>query len=77
MTATSLVIELDVIQRSYEVLVAEVEFPDEEAALAFTPPVWFGRDVTFTGEYQNKPAGSEANVRRSHFPIVCSGESAV
>ena len=34
-------------------MLAEVEFPDEEAALAFTPPVWFGRDVTFTGEYQN------------------------
>ena len=42
---TSLVIE--------GLMLAEVEFPDEEAALAFTPPVWFGRDVTFTGEYQN------------------------
>ena len=51
---TSLVIELDVFSGAYEgLMLAEVEFPDEEAALAFTPPVWFGRDVTFTGEYQN------------------------
>ena len=32
---------------------AEVEFPSEEAAHAFVPPEWFGREVTFTGEYQN------------------------
>jgi CYTH domain-containing protein len=38
----------------YEGLVlAEVEFEDEASALSFTPPSWFGRDVTFSGEYQN------------------------
>lgn len=51
---TSLTIELDVFSGTYEGLIlAEVEFPTEEAALSFTPPDWFGRDVTFTGEYQN------------------------
>lgn len=50
----SLTIELDVFSGIYEGLIlAEVEFPTEEDALAFTPPDWFGRDVTFTGEYQN------------------------
>ena len=34
-------------------MLAEVEFPDQESADAFVPPDWFGREVTFTGEYQN------------------------
>ncbi|MCI8661309.1 MAG: CYTH domain-containing protein [Lachnospiraceae bacterium] len=51
---TGLTIELDVFSGTYEGLIlAEVEFPTEEAALSFTPPDWFGQDVTFTGEYQN------------------------
>lgn len=51
---TSLTIELDIFERDYQGLIlAEVEFQTEEEALAFTPPAWFGRDVTFTGEYQN------------------------
>lgn len=51
---TSLTIELDVFEGIYEGLIlAEVEFPTEEEALAFVPPDWFSRDVTFTGEYQN------------------------
>ena len=51
---TGLTIELDVFTGVYEGLIlAEVEFPTKEAALAFVPPEWFGRDVTFSGEYQN------------------------
>ena len=47
-------IELDVFEGTYEGLIlAEVEFETEEEAYAFVPPDWFGRDVTFTGEYQN------------------------
>ncbi len=47
-------IELDVFEGNYQGLIlAEVEFESEEDALAFVPPKWFGRDVTFTGEYQN------------------------
>lgn len=31
----------------------EVEFPDEETANHFTPPKWFGEDVTFSSFYHN------------------------
>lgn len=49
-----LTIELDVFEGDLAPLVlAEVEFPDEEAANSFTPPEWFGEDVTFSGEYHN------------------------
>lgn len=50
----NLTIELDVFEGLFAGLfLAEVEFPDEEAANSFTPPDWFGREVTFSGEYQN------------------------
>lgn len=49
-----LTIELDVFEGKYQgLMLAEVEFSSEEEARAFVPPHWFGRDVTFTGEYQN------------------------
>ena len=49
-----LTIELDVFHQEYEgLLLAEVEFPDEASALSFTPPEWFGTDVTFSSEYHN------------------------
>ncbi len=54
LAGTGLTIELDQFSGDYEGLyLAEVEFPTEEEALAFTPPAWFAREVTFTGEYQN------------------------
>lgn len=49
-----LIIELDVFEgRLAPLTLAEVEFPDEETALSFTPPDWFGEDVTFSGKYHN------------------------
>lgn len=49
-----LMTQMDVFEGAYEGLVlAEVEFSTEEEAMAFQPPEWFGRDVTFSGEYQN------------------------
>ena len=33
--------------------IAEVGFETEKEAAEFTPPSWFGREVTFTGEYRN------------------------
>ena len=49
-----LTIELDIFHGDLEPLVlAEVEFPDEETANAFTPPEWFGKDVTFFSQYHN------------------------
>ena len=50
----SLTIELDVFEGDLApLLLAEVEFPDETSALSFTPPEWFGTDVTFSNEYHN------------------------
>lgn len=47
-------IELDIFHGIYDGLIlAEVEFESEEEARNFTPPQWFGRDVTFSGEFQN------------------------
>ena len=53
-SGTELVIELDVFSGTYEgLMLAEVEFPDMEAAEHFVPPAWFGEDVTLSGKYQN------------------------
>ena len=47
-------VELDVFDAPFAPLViAEVEFPTEEEALAFRPPDWFDRDVTGDPAYQN------------------------
>ena len=49
-----LTIELDVFHDDYEgLLLAEVEFPSEDAANTYTAPAWFGRDVTFSSDYHN------------------------
>lgn len=49
-----LTIELDVFHEDYEgLLLAEVEFPTEEAANSYTPPAWFGEDVTYSTRYHN------------------------
>ena len=47
-------IELDVFHGIHQGLIlAEVEFPTEEAANAYQPPAWFGEDVTFSSLYHN------------------------
>ncbi|WP_033151766.1 CYTH domain-containing protein [Pseudobutyrivibrio ruminis] len=47
-------IELDVFSGHMEGLImAEVEFPTEEEANSFTPPEWFGEDVTNDRRYHN------------------------
>ena len=49
-----LTIELDVFEAPFAPLViAEVEFPDEDMANAFIAPSWFAEDVTFNKEYHN------------------------
>ena len=46
--------ELDVFDAPFApLIIAEVEFPTEEEALAFQPPDWFGREVTFDPAYTN------------------------
>ena len=50
----NLTIELDVFEGDLAPLIlAEVEFSDEQSALSFTPPDWFGEDVTFSGKDHN------------------------
>lgn len=50
----ALTVELDVFHGDLApLLLAEVEFPDEEGANRFTPPDWFGEDVTFSSKYHN------------------------
>lgn len=46
--------ELDVFAGKHEGLhLVEVEFDSEEIANAFTPPQWFGEDVTADAQYKN------------------------
>ncbi len=49
-----LTIELDVFDEPYVgTIIAEVEFPSEEAAAAYKPAEWFDEDVTGNPEYSN------------------------
>lgn len=48
-------IEIDVFSGSLSPLIlVEVEFESEEEAHAFTPPAWFGREVTDDARYLNQ-----------------------
>lgn len=47
-------IELDIFSGKFEGLIlAEVEFDSLEEAETFSPPAWFGEDVTFSTKYHN------------------------
>jgi CYTH domain-containing protein len=49
------VVEIDIYSGSHEgLVVAEVEFDDEESALNFQPPDWLGADVTGDSRYSNQ-----------------------
>jgi CYTH domain-containing protein len=47
-------------------IVAEVEFDDEEASRAFMPPAWFGREVTGEAAYANRTLSVEGLPREDH-----------
>jgi CYTH domain-containing protein len=48
-------LEVDVFEGDLQgLVVAEVEFDGEDAARAFSPPGWFGREVTDDGAYKNR-----------------------
>lgn len=50
----SYTIELDIFEGELTPLIlAEVEFPSEEEANSFTPPAWFGEDVTYSSKFHN------------------------
>ena len=49
-----LTIELDIFHgKLAPLMLAEVEFDSVEEANAFTPPDWFGEDVTNSSKYHN------------------------
>lgn len=48
-------IELDIYKGIFKgLVVCEVEFDSLEEAQAFTPPAWFGEDISEKREYRNK-----------------------
>lgn len=54
-----LTIEFDIFSGLFEGLfLAEVEFPDEESALAYIPPAWFGKEVTEENTFHNSTLSS-------------------
>ena len=64
-SSDNLKIELDIFHGVYEGLrLAEVEFPDEESANRFTPPAWFGKDVTLDGRYHNSYMSQHAAIQK-------------
>lgn len=59
----SLTVELDVFNAPFEnLIIAEVEFPNEEAAKAFLPLEWFLEDVTGNPAYHNSNLSRKAIV---------------
>lgn len=54
-------IELDIFNPPLApLIIAEVEFPDEDMANAFIPPAWLGEDVTNNPEYHNSNISKKA-----------------
>ena len=50
----NLKLELDIFEGDLAPLViAEIEFPDEETARGYQPPEWLGEDVTYSVLYHN------------------------
>lgn len=72
-----LTIELDVFEKPFAPLViAEVEFPDEEMANAFLPPDWFLEDVTYDKKYHNSYLSSSfISPETTPFPSSDSSSS--
>ena len=53
--STALTAEIDVYSGSLEgIRVAEVEFSSLEESESFTPPEWFGEEITYDKKYKNK-----------------------
>ena len=52
--SSALTAELDIFEGDLApLMLVEVEFDSEDAANSFSPPDWFGEDVTFSGKYHN------------------------
>jgi CYTH domain-containing protein len=61
LTVGDLSVEVDVYRGKLAgLVVAEVEFPTEAAARAFTPPAWFGAEVTTDRRFRNAALAAAA-----------------
>lgn len=61
-------IELDIFEGMLSgFIMAEVEFPTVEAANAFAPPEWFGKDVTFIHDFHNSRLSAMNESEREEF----------
>ncbi|MCR5149520.1 MAG: CYTH domain-containing protein [Eubacterium sp.] len=68
----SLTIELDIFHEKFDGLFyAEVEFPDKETAEAYTPPAFFGREVTNEGIYHNSSLTTMSDKEIKDFLASC------
>ncbi|MBP3965982.1 CYTH domain-containing protein [Paenibacillus lignilyticus] len=56
------VVEIDIYDQ-IRLMVLEVEFDSEEAAVAFEPPAWFGKDISTEKQYSNKKVWRELQER--------------
>lgn len=56
------VVEIDIYDQ-IQLMVLEVEFDSEEAAVAFEPPAWFGKDISTEKQYSNKKVWRELQER--------------
>lgn len=55
----NLTLELDIFEGELAPLVlAEIEFPDEDSARSYCPPEWLGEDVTHSSLYHNSTLSS-------------------
>ena len=55
----NLKLELDIFDGDLApLIIAEIEFPDEETARAYQPPKWLGEDVTYSPLYHNSVLSS-------------------
>ena len=54
-------VELDLFEEEYKgLIIAEVEFPDLDRARDYTPPAWFGREVTEDSRFHNSNLSSRS-----------------
>ena len=63
-------IELDIFEGVFEGrILAEVEFPSEEAARAYKPAAWFDEDVTGNPKYSNSQMSAEKLKAKSQIKL--------
>lgn len=69
--STPLFLELDIFHDDLAPLIlAEIEFPDEETANTYPAPQWLGEDVTFSSAYHNSTLSRMDNTEPGQLPYM-------